>query len=110
MRVANIIKRLDEMYDQVKYHGGSIPDVPEFLLGLSDELRSINADEIVEANAKGAENGFNHARNSIIREVLKNSELKTRGDMIKATEKLTGHEGISETKLKEVEERTVPGV
>ena len=100
MRLAHVIKELEEMHDQVKYYGGKIGNIPEFLEGLCDELRSINSDEILEARTIGATNGFNYARNSIIRGVLKNSELKTRGQMIEATEKLTGYEHLPEATKK----------
>lgn len=98
MRLAHVIKELSEMHDQVKYHGGKIGNIPEFLEGLCDELRSINADEIVEARAAGAENGFNYARNLVLKNILQNPALKKRGEMIEALEKLNGDTILSETK------------
>lgn len=92
MRLAHLIKKLDEMHDQVKYHGAIIPNVPDFLQGLSDELRSIGWDEVYEAKAIGAERGFNHARKLVDRLILKNATLKTRGEMIAALENLNGDE------------------
>lgn len=110
MRISQIIKRLDELHDQVKYHSASIPNVPEFLEGLSDELRDINADELMEARTNGAEHGFNHARKLIINRILKNAKLKTRGDMITAAELLDGTEETvlpKETEETKTEDRSV---
>ena len=98
MRIAFIIKRLDEMRDQVKYHGVVVDDLPHFLEDLSDELRSIGADEIIEARASGTENGFNYARKLVLQNILQNPTLKTRGEMITALEDLNGETVLRDTK------------
>ena len=80
MRIKNLIDRLSDQLDRIKYHNESIVDWTQFLEELVDELKSLSAVELEEAYASG----FDKARVMVREKVIQNAALKNRGDMINA--------------------------
>lgn len=96
-----VIDKLQAKADEIRYYKGKIEDPNEFFDATIATLETIRdhyencstIEEVEEREALAAQAAFKSAVSRIIEKVLKNSELKRRGDMIAAVEKMELDDG-----------------
>lgn len=98
-RLTGLIEKVKERIDKIKYYNGVMENPLEFLEELERELEDIDSmlpdenciydeDDLEDSKELGKRIGYEQAMSLVVKNVLQNAKLKSRGDMIDAVERL----------------------